>query len=49
LADGGLVYAEAERQLDPAQLAGWDIVRADKAGMVFYHLLQRNSDPENRA
>ena len=49
LADGGLVYAEAERQLDPAQLAGWDIVRADKAGMVFYHLLQRNSDRENRA
>lgn len=46
LADGGLVYAESEIALDgeapPDWLAGWKVVRADKAGMVFYHLLQRN-------
>lgn len=46
LADGGLVYAESELALDgemPLEwLAGWDVIRADKAGMVFYHLLQRN-------
>jgi 16S rRNA (guanine(966)-N(2))-methyltransferase RsmD len=45
LADGGLVYVEAEAPLGdqaaPAWLAGWEVVRADKAGMVFYHLLQR--------
>lgn len=44
LADGGLVYAEAEMPLDadapPDWLTGWNVVRADKAGMVFYHLLQ---------
>lgn len=47
LADGGVVYAEAEMALDgdapPDWLAGWNVVRADKAGMVFYHLLQRNA------
>ncbi|HJV75496.1 MAG TPA: 16S rRNA (guanine(966)-N(2))-methyltransferase RsmD [Noviherbaspirillum sp.] len=47
LADGGLVYAESEIALDsetpPDWLAGWTVVRADKAGMVFYHLLQRNA------
>lgn len=47
LADGGLVYAESESALDseapPEWLAGWDVVRADKAGMVFYHVLQRNT------
>lgn len=46
LTDGGLVYAESELALDgemPLEwLAGWDVIRADKAGMVFYHLLQRN-------
>jgi 16S rRNA (guanine966-N2)-methyltransferase len=45
LADDGLVYAESEAALTPETapdwLAGWDVVRADKAGMVFYHLLQR--------
>lgn len=45
LADGGLVYVEAEAPLAEAAastwLADWDVVRADKAGMVFYHLLQR--------
>lgn len=46
LADGGLVYAESELALEgemPLEwLVGWDVIRADKAGMVFYHLLQRN-------
>ncbi len=43
LRPGGLVYAEAEMPLtesDAAWLQDWEIVRADKAGMVFYHLLQ---------
>jgi 16S rRNA (guanine(966)-N(2))-methyltransferase RsmD len=48
LADGGVVYAETEAPIDadapPAWLAGWTVVRADKAGMVCFHLLQRNSD-----
>lgn len=47
LTDRGLVYAEAEMPLDseapPEWLAGWQVVRSDKAGMVFYHLLQRNT------
>lgn len=47
LADDGLVYAESEIALDsetpPDWLAGWTVVRADKAGMVLYHLLQRNA------
>ena len=45
LNEGGMVYAEsgAALPLDEARpdwLAGWDAVRADKAGMVFYHLLK---------
>lgn len=47
LADDGLVYAETEAPIDadapPDWLAGWTVVRADKAGMVFYHLLQCKS------
>lgn len=46
LAEAGLVYAEMEQPLDgetpPAWLAGWEVVRAGKAGLVFYHLLRRN-------
>lgn len=53
LAPGGYVYAEAEAPLDaaapPAWLQDWEIVRADKAGMVFYHLLQRGRLPVNQA
>jgi 16S rRNA (guanine(966)-N(2))-methyltransferase RsmD len=45
LAPGGLIYAESETALDtapaPPWLSGWDIVRADSAGMVHYYLLQR--------
>lgn len=48
LADGGLVYAEAEVALDgetpPEWMNGWKVVRGDKAGMVFYHLLRRNAE-----
>lgn len=53
----GMVYVEAEYALPddegaPDWLAPWEIVRADKAGMVFYHLLKlRPSDNlhENKA
>jgi len=45
LADGGLIYVESEHALEGAEqpewMAPWEVVRADKAGMVFYHLLQR--------
>ncbi|KQQ32801.1 16S rRNA (guanine(966)-N(2))-methyltransferase RsmD [Duganella sp. Leaf126] len=46
LKDGGLVYAESGAALAwpdgdaPDWMAGWEVIRADKAGMVFYHLLQ---------
>lgn len=41
----GLVYAEAGKPLTdddkaPAYMQGWEIVRRDNAGMVFYHILQ---------
>ena len=48
LTNDGLVYVEAECSLVeapgcalPEWLSGWQVVRADKAGIVFYHLLQR--------
>jgi 16S rRNA (guanine(966)-N(2))-methyltransferase RsmD len=46
LKENGLVYAESglpltfEEGEPPEWMAGWQVVRADKAGMVFYHLLQ---------
>jgi 16S rRNA (guanine966-N2)-methyltransferase len=49
LKEGGLVYAESGapcrsmergRRRTPDWLAGWELVRGDKAGMVFYHLLK---------
>ena len=52
LREGGLVYAEAAAPLPfegseaaggepaPDWLAPWDLVRQDKAGIVFYHLLK---------
>lgn len=49
----GLVYAESEQILDseapPDWLAGWEVIRADRAGMVFYHLLRRNNAGEIKA
>ena len=51
LKEGGLIYAESEQILSSEAssdwLAGWEIVRADQAGMVFYHLLRRNNPAEN--
>jgi 16S rRNA (guanine(966)-N(2))-methyltransferase RsmD len=53
LAEGGLVYAESEMALDaepqPEWLSEWSVVRGDRAGMVFYHLLQRKSEAEFQA
>ncbi|SNS20139.1 16S rRNA (guanine(966)-N(2))-methyltransferase RsmD [Noviherbaspirillum humi] len=53
LAPGGLVYAEAEFALDgedvPAWMAPWEVVRSGRAGMVFYHLLQRKNLSEIEA
>lgn len=53
LNDGGLVYAEAGAALPfapdegevPEWLAPWELVRADKAGTVFYHLLKLRKNP----
>lgn len=49
LRQNGLVYTESPVPLDrfsdgelPAWLADWTIVRADRAGMVFYYLLKKN-------
>jgi 16S rRNA (guanine966-N2)-methyltransferase len=47
LKEGGLVYAESGAPLEwpagetPDWMAGWEVIRADKAGMVFFHLLKR--------
>jgi 16S rRNA (guanine(966)-N(2))-methyltransferase RsmD len=48
LKPGGLVYVEsgaglafAAAQEAPPWLAPWEVVRADQAGIVFYHLLRR--------
>jgi 16S rRNA (guanine966-N2)-methyltransferase len=53
LMEDGLVYAEAETAIDseasPEWLADWEVVRADKAGMVFYHLLQCKTKTEFQA
>lgn len=53
LADGGLIYVESEVALDgetpPDWLQGWEVVRADNAGLVFYHLLQAKKLPELQA
>lgn len=47
LADGGYLYAEAEQSLEgegaPEWMQDWQVIRADKAGMVYYHLLQRKN------
>ena len=42
LADGGLVYAEADEPIEPADAAahGLDILRRSRAGRVCFHLLQ---------
>jgi 16S rRNA (guanine(966)-N(2))-methyltransferase RsmD len=45
----GLVYAESELPLKDDVLQAWEVVRADKAGMVFYHLLRQRKDSEIQA
>lgn len=51
LKEGGLVYAEsglplsfdaADGDARPDWMAPWEVIRADKAGTVFYHLLSYN-------
>lgn len=46
LASDGLIYVEAEFSLTgdlaPEWLQNWELLRADKAGAVFYHLLRVN-------
>jgi 16S rRNA (guanine(966)-N(2))-methyltransferase RsmD len=43
---GGLIYAESGAALEfadgetPEWMAPWEVLRADKAGMVFFHLLR---------
>ncbi|TWI61917.1 16S rRNA (guanine(966)-N(2))-methyltransferase RsmD [Pseudoduganella lurida] len=46
VAGSGLVYAESGEPLPaedarPEWMAGWQVVREDKAGMVHFHLLER--------
>lgn len=46
LREDGLLYLEAEKALDasdlPDCLENWQVIRCDRAGKVFFHLLQRN-------
>lgn len=53
LAVDGLIYIESEVSLvsdtPPEWLQGWEVVRADNAGLVFYHLLQAKKLPEVQA
>tara|TARA_R110001599_G_scaffold64023_3_gene179281 strand:- start:945196 stop:945822 length:627 start_codon:yes stop_codon:yes gene_type:complete len=53
LASDGLIYVEAEFSLtsDPAPewLQNWEVLRADKAGAVFYHLLRANKSIQLQA
>lgn len=49
LREGGMVYAETGEALPlegdvPDWLAGWNAVRADKAGMVYYYLFKPHDD-----
>jgi 16S rRNA (guanine966-N2)-methyltransferase len=39
--EGGLVYAESDTPL--GETPGWEVVRSDKAGMVYYHLLRASA------
>ena len=36
--EDGLVYAESDAPVEAAE--GWEVIRSDKAGMVYYHLLR---------
>lgn len=54
LTEGGIIYAESGLSLvfdehseheRPEWMAPWDVIRADKAGTVYYHLLTYNKVP----
>jgi 16S rRNA (guanine966-N2)-methyltransferase len=46
LAEGALIYVEAERELDPLPLpSAWTLARSRTAGHVGYHLARRGSGP----
>lgn len=53
LASAGWLYVENAAPLCAAEpsawLREWEIIRADRAGMVFYHLLQRKKTLQNQA
>lgn len=52
VSEKGLIYAESEHPLSVESmdwLKRWEIIRSDKAGVVFYHLLQRKKLPEFQA
>ena len=53
LSDDGIVYAEAEMALDsdtaPEWMEEWEVIRSGKAGLVFFHLLQRRNSTETKA
>lgn len=59
LTESGFLYVEAERALTNEAGSGldflqdWRVIRADKAGSVYFHILQRNiltpEMPENQA
>lgn len=47
----GILYVESEQALTldsvssaPAWVSGWQVLRQDKAGNVYFHLLQRNTE-----
>jgi 16S rRNA (guanine(966)-N(2))-methyltransferase RsmD len=42
LSPGGLVYAEAAQALTDEDVVGWHVIRADKAGSVYFYILQCN-------
>jgi len=48
LSAGGLMYVEGERPLLEGEplCAGLELLRKDKAGQVFYHLLRREADQD---
>lgn len=53
LSNEGYIYVESEFAFEeanpPVWLQSWTTVRADKAGMVYYRLLRRNSLPDFQA
>lgn len=53
LCPGGILYVELEYALEadalPEWLQGWEVLRADRAGQVFFHLLVRQESAGNEA